>query len=156
MVKIIEGNLLESDVDVIGHQSNCMKGYGSGIAGQIRRLFPYAYEVFANDNRTQQQKLGSYCVSKVHDPYYIFNLYGQMNYGGDGKQYTDYIALEKAIRGMVEQVIYWERNTGHFKIGLPYLIGCGLAGGKWEVVEEMIETISEDMKHDIYLYKFTP
>lgn len=157
MVYHIQGDILTSDCDVIGHQSNCRMGFGSGIAGQIRRKFPYAYEVFASDSRKPQDKLGSYCVSKEHQPYYIFNLYGQDYYGNDGKQYTDYKALESAIRGMLERIRKWKLNSGlSFKVGLPFKIGCGLAGAHWYIVEKIIDRLSEEYKQDIYLYEFNP
>ncbi len=156
MVYHIQGDILTSDCDVIGHQSNCRMGFGSGIAGQIRRKFPYAYEVFASDSRKPQDKLGSYCVSKEHRPYYIFNLYGQDYFGNDGNLYTDYTALQSALEQMMSKVVFWEINAGKLKVGLPYKIGCGLAGGDWEIVEDIIKKVSNDFKHDIYLYEFNP
>ena len=39
------------------------------------------------------------------------------------------------------------------KIGIPYKIGCGLAGGDWGEVEKMLQKLSDEHKQDIYLYK---
>ena len=37
-------------------------------------------------------------------------------------------------------------------IGFPYKIGCGLAGGDWNVVESIINEIFKDYKVEIYKY----
>ena len=38
-------------------------------------------------------------------------------------------------------------------IAMPYLIGCGLAGGDWNIVYNIIEkTLGED--YEVYLYKY--
>ena len=167
MIHIQNGNLLKSDCDIIAHCCNCQGGFGSGIAGQIRKEFPYAYDAFRLDTRTPEEKLGTYTIGlstsrldtsrdniKTYD---IFNLYGQLNYGTDGKQYIDYDALFRATTLMMEKINDWKSlSTKSFKIGMPYLIGCGLAGGDWKIVEEIILAISCQYYHDIYLYRYIP
>lgn len=160
MIHHVQGNLLTSDCRVIGHQSNCLMGFGSGIAGQIRVMYPEAYEAFKNDTRTPEEKLGLYswthCSDKGYGEKVIYNLYGQYYYGGkDPKGFdTDYEALGHALNRMVYNVgLKFGKST---KIGLPYLIGCGLAGGDWNVVSGIIEKVSNLNKHDIWLYEYTP
>ena len=41
------------------------------------------------------------------------------------------------------------------KIGLPYKIGCGLAGGDWNVVEKMIVDILDPVC-EVFIYEFNP
>lgn len=68
----------------------------------------------------------------------IANLYGQDDYGKKGL-YTDYAALEQAmteIRGFLDV------REKHETVAFPYKIGCGSAGGDWEIVEEMIRGYS--------------
>ena len=167
MIHILNGNLLRSNCDIIAHCSNCQGGFGSGIAGQIRKEFPYAYEAFKNDNRSPKEKLGTYSVGLSDSfidssnfnirSYDIFNLYGQFDYGNDGKKYIDYDALFRATTLMMEKINDWKSlSTKSFKIGMPYLIGCGLAGGDWKIVEEIILAISCQYYHDIYLYRYIP
>jgi hypothetical protein len=58
---------------------------------------------------------------------------------------------------MMDYIVDWKsKSTKKFKIGLPYLIGCGLAGGDWHIVEELILNVSYQYSHDIYLYRFKP
>jgi hypothetical protein len=166
MIHIQNGNLLKSDCDIIAHCCNCQGGFGSGIAGQIRKEFPYAYEAFKLDNRDSKDKFGTYSLGlsdysarpiTVSKQYDFFNLYGQFDYGYDNKQYVSYEALLSSMIMMMEKIIDWKSlSTKNFKIGMPYLIGCGLAGGDWKTVEELILNVSCQFSTDIYLYRFTP
>jgi hypothetical protein len=39
-------------------------------------------------------------------------------------------------------------------IGFPYLMGCGLGGGDWRIVERLIEVAFHNYEGDIIIYKF--
>ena len=58
-------------------------------------------------------------------------MFSQDKYGRD-KRYTNYIAIEKAIKEL--RKIYPSEN-----IIAEYKIGCGLAGGNWNIVKEILE-----------------
>lgn len=159
MIYIQNGDLLKSNCDIIAHCCNCQGGFGSGIAGQIRKQFPYAYQAFVSDTRKPEEKLGTYSIglSLDNNTPDIFNLYGQLYYGPGDKQYVDYRALLQSMLDMLETIIDWRsKTTKRFKIGMPYLIGCGLAGGDWRTVEELILNVSCQYSTDINLYRFTP
>ena len=167
MIHIQNGNLLKSDCNIIAHCCNCQGGFGSGIAGQIRREFPYAYQAFSEDVRSPEDKLGTYTLGLPFEQvnarldniknYNIFNLYGQLEYGPGDKQYINYNAFLQSMILMFEKITDWKsKSTKSFKVGMPYLIGCGLAGGDWNVVEELILNVSCQYNNDIYLYRFNP
>lgn len=155
MIHHIKGNILTSDCNVIIHQSNCMGGFGSGIAGQIRKEYPLVYEAFKADNRSPENKLGDY--SSAFDKHYLFfNLYGQMYYGGKpGIVYTDYEAFEKGLNAVLSSFVPMF-SVKYNKIGMPYKIGCGLAGGDWNIVYSIIEKCSIKHGVDIWLYEYNP
>ena len=44
MIKIIDGDLFDTDAKFICHQVNCMGKMGSGVALQVRKKFPHVYE----------------------------------------------------------------------------------------------------------------
>jgi O-acetyl-ADP-ribose deacetylase (regulator of RNase III) len=136
-----------------------MMGFGSGIAGQIRKEQPAAYRAFMRDNRHPEQKLGDYsCTTVMENGKYVFNLYGQMNYGREPILYTDYAALEKAVRKMLFVVSTIARySESDLQIGMPWKMGCDLGGGDWNgVVLPMLTKASEDLETDIWLYEFKP
>jgi len=39
------------------------------------------------------------------------------------------------------------------KVGVPYKMGCGLAGGDWDIVLKILNRQSEKHDVDIYIYK---
>jgi O-acetyl-ADP-ribose deacetylase (regulator of RNase III) len=63
-------------------------------------------------------------------------VFGQLNYGRDGQRYTSYPALKSGL----EEVYTFAKEHG-LSVALPYNIGCGLGGGDWSVVSEMIYEI---------------
>lgn len=154
-VHIINGDLLKSDCNIIAHQANCMSTMGSGIAIQIRKLYPEAYEADCSFNVSALNRLGEFSAAKItvkNGEILVGNLYGQYRYGTN-RIHTNYDALKKALNNFVEYAISHCINKENMKIGLPYNIGCGLAGGDWTIVKGIIEQASATHNVDIYLYK---
>jgi O-acetyl-ADP-ribose deacetylase (regulator of RNase III) len=145
-VHIIEGDLLKSDADVIGHQTNCMGVMGSGVAKVIREKYPLAYEQYklTCDSVKPTQLLGECQVVSTGKGNYVANLFGQLNFGRD-KRHTDYDALKRALTDLK----HWAKKS-NYKVALPYNIGCGLAGGDWKVVGDMIEEVFQDYEVTLY------
>lgn len=147
MIEICYGDLLESDVQVIIHQCNCFHTFGSGLAKQIKEKYPTAYEADLKTKFADKYKLGTFSYSKQNGKI-IVNLYSQFRYGNEGN-YTDYESLEDGLY----DIFYWCKINGIKKIGIPYLIGCGLAGGDERIVMKICEKISKqfnDIKLQIY------
>ena len=148
-MKIIKGNILNdlSTNIVICQQVNCKGVMGAGLAKQIRDLFPHMYHMYKNYCYKYGSKLLGmvflYTIPSTHNR--IANLFGQDNYGRD-KQYTDYNALRSAFRYLRSSV------TNHFTIRIPFKIGCGLAGGDWDVVSKIIqeELVAYDYNVEIF------
>ena len=73
---------------------------------------------------------------KLIDTYAIAHLFTQEYYGNSsktGKIYTDYKAMDKALCKL--RYTYPDAT-----IICPYKIGCGLAGGDWTIVSELLNT----------------
>ena len=149
-MKIINGDLLSSDVPAIIHQCNCFHTMKSGFAKQISSKYP---EVLKADKRTifgDKLKLGGFSVAFIDDNNlkYVFNLYSQYKYGR-GLQ-TDYEALEEGLA----EVLYYLNLINIKRVGIPYLIGCGLAGGSKKIVMDIIEKVQEEYPDiEIEIYK---
>ncbi|MCY9308781.1 SLOG family protein [Bacillus inaquosorum] len=151
------GDLLKSNCDVIMHQANCQSTMGSGIAKQIRNTFPKAYEVDRQSSLSPLQKLGGYTFAEVQNgtkQVEVVNLYGQLNYGSDFKQYTDYEALKNAICSYLKNRKDRKDDLQTIKIGVPKYMGCVRAGGDWNVVKALLESICRDFHICIYTYEF--
>lgn len=157
--KIIEGNLLDlaeqGEFDVIIHGCNCRNNMGSGIAGQIATRFPEAFDVDKLTINGDYNKMGNYTyiVIPTSDPnksFILVNLYTQFNPGKNSpgcEQPLDYEALTVGLRKIF-------RNFGgsYPRIGLPW-IGCGLARGSQEIVEQIIRKELSEMDVTIVEYK---
>lgn len=141
-----QGDLLASNCTVIAHGCNCFNTMGSGIARAIRARYPLAYAADCQTVRGDKTKLGSYTICTYPDRT-IFNLYTQYGFGTD-KMHLDYEALVTALEAMN----FWLDTTDPAQyeiVGLPR-IGCGLAGGEWEVVEELINAVFQTREIHIY------
>lgn len=136
MVKKIKGDLvLQSDLfDVIVHGCNCFCTMNSGIAPQIKKKFPEAFEVDCKTIKGDKNKLGTISYTSKTKPI-VVNAYTQFTYGREKIQ-CDYAALKNCMQAI-------KLEFSGKKIGMPK-IGAGLAGGDWNVIEKIIADILQD------------
>lgn len=137
MLKYEVGDLLEAEVDAIAHCCNCYCTMGTGIAPQIKNKWPVVYAADCATEKGDFKKLGTFTKAIVENgELTVYNLYGQFGYGKrkQGLRDLKYDAIFEALDKMADDVVACGGKT----VGLP-LIGCGLAGGKWSIVEAMIE-----------------
>lgn len=155
---IVDGDIFESGADIIAHQVNCQGVMGSGIAKQVREKFPRVFERYKEECDTWKSALLGECLlvstEKNAVSQVIANLFGQDRFGYDGKCYTDYEKLRRALwrlRRCSEMI----GNLRHKKvsIAIPYLMGCHRGGGDWEIVSKMIE--EELAGCDVTYYRYT-
>jgi O-acetyl-ADP-ribose deacetylase (regulator of RNase III) len=138
-MKEIKGDLIElakaGQFDVIAHGCNCHNTMGAGIAKQIKKEFNGAYVIDQYTKKGDYNKLGNF--TKVYqNNVWIYNCYTQYNFGTEKVQ-LDYESLILCLRKINKENY---RKT----IGLPK-IGCGLAGGDWNIVKKIIENELKDM-----------
>ena len=152
---ILKGDLLETPFEIIAHQVNCQGKMNSGVAKQIREKFSWAYDAYI---ACLNQHEADYMLGKSQiiwqNGHTIFNIFGQYNYGYDGKQYTNYKALDSAFR---EAILHYRDNDvddiKQIPIAIPYKIGCDRGGGDWDTVKEILEKIEEDCHVIFVAYK---
>lgn len=149
MIRYIDGDLVRdaANYDVIAHCCNCFCTMGAGIAPQIKHKFPEAYAADCETQSGDESKLGAITYTENTTPI-VVNLYGQFDYTGrrSGKMDLDYDALRSALKAMREKF------TGK-TFGLP-MIGAGLAGGDWNVIESIIE---EEMRGEyVTIVRYVP
>lgn len=136
---------------LVCHQVNCMGVMGAGLAKQLRDLFPQMYQSYkalcdrTPDKHTLLGQIDTYPVNYNGYDYTIVSIFGQERYGRGGR-FTDYNALRKAfqtIHGMASPL----PARVSTRVRIPYRLGCGLAGGDWNVVMSIIQ--EELLDHDI-------
>lgn len=150
MIRVINGNIFNGTENILCHQTNCIGIMGGGIALQVRNRFPKVFEEYQRCclNHEPSQMLGKvqFCDTGIPNRV-IANCFGQERIGS-GLQ-TDYQALEKALQKVHDAAV--DKN---WSVSIPYNIGCGLAGGDWNIVYGIIEKIFGNDDVNCVLYKF--
>lgn len=145
MITQIKGNIineaLSGNYTHLAHGCNCFNRMQSGVAASISKTFPNAMLVDSKTNIGDISKLGNF--TKVEYPTItIFNCYTQYRYGTDSRK-LDYEALYCCFEKLNNIL------TNEDKLLIPK-IGCGLAGGNWEIVYNMIDILLKD-KQVVYV-----
>ncbi|MEP6067969.1 MAG: macro domain-containing protein [Paracoccaceae bacterium] len=146
-MKKVTGDLLQLALDgrfdAIVHGCNCMCTMGAGIAVPIKQHFPEAFEADQATQRGEKSKLGTISTALIvreGAQFHVINAYTQYEYGR-GKRHADY----EAIRGCFRSIA---KEFSDARIGYP-LIGAGLAGGDWTIIEQIIEESLSGMDHTL-------
>ena len=133
-MKIIEGNILDITSGIICHQVNCRGVFGAGLALQIRNKYPQAYRKYIEVHNTSELQLGKPFYGWVSDKLIIYHLPAQNRFGKTG-QHTNYNALRECLETVANNLV----SFPNMPIYIPYGMGCGLGGGSWEIVSQIIE-----------------
>lgn len=139
MIQIIDCDIFKHEAQCIIHQANCWCRMKSGVAAGINKYYPEAVEA---DNQTvvgDIEKMGKFTSATGKDGKVIYNLYGQYKPGTDSRK-TDYEAFYSGLTLICKDIII--RGITH--VSLPYNIGCGLAGGDWRIISNIIEVVFSD------------
>jgi O-acetyl-ADP-ribose deacetylase (regulator of RNase III) len=162
LIKIVKGDILQANEDIIGHQVNCQGVMGAGLAKQIKNKYPNVYDEYVRLIKWAKEEykrgysrtdnlLSSCQFVDTPDGKTVANIFGQFGYGRWAIQ-TDYDALKKGLWSIKETTTNPYNTLYSKSIALPYGIGCGLAGGNWNVVSSIIEEVFSD--YEVTLYKF--
>lgn len=139
MIHEVKGNLLDAK-GIIIHGCNAKGVMGSGVALAIKNKWPEVFEHYAYAIKSYggmdhaREYMGRVFWIEPSDGVVVGNCITQQLYGIDGSKYLSYDALDKCMIDVAETA---RQFPGH-DINFP-LIGCGLAGGHWPVVREIIE-----------------
>ena len=141
--KIVKCDLLDSDAPVIIHQTNCCRGFGSGVAKAIKDKWPVvaekhllACEVNEANKKPTSELLGKIQPVKVAPGKIVINMYAQDNFGYDGAKYTSYDALDECLKKVRQ---YCDKNAVK-KVALPYKMSSVRGGADWEVVMALVKS----------------
>lgn len=131
-IAIVKGDLLEAEDDFIGHQCNCITRNAKGLAEVLFAKYPYA-----NDYH-HDRKVGTYHIHGGNGRRWVVNLFGQYRPGDVPSERAQRVIW---LRESLESFLH---HVSHRKVtlGLPYLIGCGLAGGDWNVYSVMLQGLA--------------
>lgn len=149
MIINIDGNLFDTKADIICHQCNCQGKMGTGVALQVKQIYPEVFKAYYNDYEKGLLKLGYVSFAENSKGQIIANMCGQEKYGYDGNKYTNYDKLQECMDKVKQYAIENNLET----IAFPYLMSCHLGGGDWNIVSEMIKNTFQDFTVEIHKFK---
>ncbi len=147
IVKEIKGNLLDTEIQHIAHGVNCQNVMGSGVARALYEKWSEVksqYHLFMSSSKycfVTKYHLGAIqkvqCTDKI-----VYNLFTQDFYSNRKIRNANYAAIARCFKQLSEE--------GIEEIAIPR-IGCGLAGGDWNIVKQIIDDATLD-DLDVYVY----
>ncbi|KTF59863.1 MULTISPECIES: macro domain-containing protein [Bacillus amyloliquefaciens group] len=156
MIVYKTGDILMATEDIICHQVNCKGVMGAGLAKQIRNKYPKCYveykEYVGKWGYDATVLLGGVYYYRDKSGKVIANLFGQNGFERENQQ-TDYTSLRRAFHNVKGNVTGIDDQYGGKSVAIPYGIGCGLAGGNWDVVQEIIDEVFVDYGVSVYKFK---
>ncbi len=157
-MKVVDGDLLDVTEGLIAHQVNCRGVMGAGVARVIAKRYPKVedcYRVFCRE-LPPVALLGRTLLVRATDvdpperDLLVANVFGQLD-TGRGLQ-TDYSAVRAAL---VDLSDWWDADGARVwpTLNVPYMMGCGLAGGDWDVYSAILD---EQWPGDVVAHRLVP
>jgi len=178
-IPVIIGDLVDTDVDIIVQQCNCLTITAHGLSQHIKdrlKVDPYGHRkrltgrknCAVKDDRTTVGTIKLYHL-KNRRPSYVACLFAQFSPSKPGSYYHDIIAehqdpiTHQPITDDAEQRIIWFKRCLNSlsswmiklnckTVAFPYQIGCGLAGGSWNLYEKMITEWANDNQDNFKVF----
>lgn len=157
--------ILDAEESYIIHGCNAQGRMGSGVAKVLFDRYPNVRSNYLEAYKACKDKgvpfLGT-CHYCINNPHVVVNAITQEFYGYDGKLYASYEAILDVFISLNDEagVLNNKRDeiAGTMLGSLPPmpavampLIGCGLAGGDWKVVRDIIELTATNYQPVVYL-----
>jgi len=138
---------------IIAHVCNTIGGWGKGFVVAVSKRWKepeIAYRQWHRERALNDFALGSIQTIQVEEYIAVCNMIGQQGIktGSKGPPIR-YEAIENCLAALSEVAL--ETNAS---IHMPR-IGCGLAGGKWNKIEPLIQAELIDQEVEVYVYDFS-
>jgi O-acetyl-ADP-ribose deacetylase (regulator of RNase III) len=122
---------------IIAHVCNDIGAWGRGFVVAISKRWPEPERCYRAWHRGEDQRpfaLGEVQLVKVLEDAWVANLVGQRDIRSvDGVPPVRYEAIREGLRKIMLEARRLEAS-----VHMPR-IGCGLAGGRWEIIGKIVE-----------------
>lgn len=151
MIEYLKGDATRPVGDgtkIIAHVCNDVGAWGAGFVLALSKRWKKPEKMFRHQGRMQ---LGQVDLVQVEDDVWVANMCAQAGiHWQNGVPPIRYDALEKCLDwvGFEAGQLVEEDDVS---IHMPR-VGCGLAGGKWERVEPIIEATLVRVGIPVYVY----
>ena len=147
--------ITEGEYSVICHCCNTLGAWGAGFVLALSKRFPKVKEHYLSLIKSikPDERLGKVGFVKTNKNIVVANILGQdrIYRSADGKIPLNYEALREGFKNVYDKFIDYKNIP--FTIHMPR-IGCGLAGGKWEIVEDIIKKKITKKGVEVYVYDY--
>lgn len=148
----------KDQITLIVHVCNDIGAWGSGFVVPLGKRYPRARQLYreAFADGESNLELGDVQMVSVGDNIHVANLIGQHKIGmaPDGTPPVRYEAIRKGLRYINLLV---ESIQDRVVIQMPRM-GCGLAGGSWakvqQILEEELEACNPESTDKVVVYDF--
>ena len=153
-IKYVKGDLFGTDIKCIAHGCNTAGVMGSGVAAVVKKKYPETYKTYALECKLYEltgetdKLLGRTHVTKEGD-LHIYNMYTQGDFSrayGVDKRYASYDAISECFDAVNTSIGTYLEDK---RLAIP-MIGAGLGGGDWDIIERIIEKSCPDIEVTVY------
>ena len=156
----VEGDATEprgDGVKVIVHCCNDIGAWGAGFVMALEKKWPFCklnyWHHLKQKGKWDEEPLGTASVGRINEELVFCNLIGQHGVGRDeeGNPPIRYWAIAYGLLDMIEGLADEGYPVGSYSVHMPRM-GCGLAGGEWEVIERIIGDALLSIGVDVTVY----
>ena len=137
---------------IIAHICNDRGGWGKGFVVALSRRWPEpekAYRAWHRDRSQNDFDLGAVQFVQVEEYIWVANMVAQHRMlGGEQRPPIRYEAVEQCLDKVAAKAKELDAS-----VHMPR-IGCGLAGGKWELIEPIIVRTLCEKDVSVTVYDF--
>lgn len=136
------------DYGVLIHGCNCFHTMGKGIALEIKKRYPEAYEADAATNYGDYDKLGTFSKATIvrgDKTFTIYNLYSQFKFGNK-EVMINYAAIERGLAAIAKDIV--DSGLDAEGIIMPF-IGGNNGGGDPIFIKQIIQGALGDLEVDV-------
>jgi O-acetyl-ADP-ribose deacetylase (regulator of RNase III) len=146
-MKVIKGDITDLNllydygIGAIVHGCNIRGIMGSGLAKTIKEKFPVAYEADKTFPLIAEQRYGKFSCATFSYVTKYNTFIEHLKIGNLYQQDLDDVTPRLKLHYLLEALESFIKEYPEKILGIPYKIGCGLAGGNWEEVRTAIENV---------------
>ncbi|MGD9659870.1 MAG: hypothetical protein AB7U63_01225 [Porticoccaceae bacterium] len=150
MINYVQGDILQSKAQLIGHGVAPNDNFGQGLALSLRERWPAMYKDFRHFCQTQHPKAGELWVWAGADGVRIANLFTQEAAYGHGEKpgKASTAHVNHSLRGLRKEI----EREGVSSVALTRL-ATGVGGLEWSEVKPLIEAQLGDLGVAVEVYE---
>ncbi|ATC36766.1 macro domain-containing protein [Elizabethkingia anophelis] len=154
MINYLKGDATNPEISgnkIIAHICNDAGGWGKGFVVAVSKRWKEPELSYREWYKSGENfNLGEIQLVQTTSDIWIANMIGQhkINKSPHGIPPIRYEAVEKCLEKLAEEAL-----SLNAVVCMPR-IGCGLAGGKWEEIEKIINRTLIHRQVDVYVYDF--